>query len=160
MAYAQQKFAQLSYGLGKDMKKKSLDFWQNHSTNYLEMAFRHDKRQRLPHPNGYGKRTGVCGDTVEMFLLIGEGRVQTVCFDTDGCMNTNACCNAVAHLAEGKSLQTAWEITPEDVIAFLKTLQPANYHCAELAVGALYLALANFHEIRRDPWKRPYLKNR
>jgi nitrogen fixation NifU-like protein len=52
------------------VRMEKMNFWQNHSTNYLEMAFRYDKRKRLPHPTGYGKRTGVCGDTIEMFLLI------------------------------------------------------------------------------------------
>jgi nitrogen fixation NifU-like protein len=34
------------------------------------MAFRHDRREAIEHPDGYGKRTGDCGDTVEMFLTI------------------------------------------------------------------------------------------
>jgi hypothetical protein len=49
---------------------------------------------------------------------------------------TNACCNTVARLVEGKSVENAWGITPENVIDYLETLTPENYHCAELAVGA------------------------
>jgi nitrogen fixation NifU-like protein len=142
--------------LGRDMGKKPFDFWQDHSINYLEMAFRYDKRQRIVNPDGYGKRIGDCGDTVEMFLFVRNGRIQSVSFDTNGCINTNACCNAVTRLAEGKKVEEAWEITPEDVIRYLITLQPENYHCAELAVGALYLALNNYRSYQRDPWKKPY----
>ena len=50
------------------MTAKEFDFWQDHSLHYLEMAFRHDRRERLQNPDGYGKRTEECGDTVEMFL--------------------------------------------------------------------------------------------
>jgi nitrogen fixation NifU-like protein len=132
------------------MTAKVFDFWQDHSINYLEMAFRHDRRERLQNPDGYGKRTGECGDTVEMFLHVKNGRIQTVSFDTDGCINTNACANAVSHLSEGKTVDAAWEITPEAVIEFLETLKEENYHCAELAVGALFRALANFQEIQRN----------
>ena len=46
-----------------------------------------------------------------------------VAYLTDGCLNTNACANTVAHLAEGRSIETAWEITPEAVIAHLQTLR-------------------------------------
>lgn len=141
------------------MNEEEFNFWQDHSPQYLEMAFRCDKRERIAHADGYGKKTGDCGDTVEMFLSVANGRIQSVCFDTDGCINTNACCNTVAHLAQSKSVHAAWEITPQDVTAYLKTLQPENYHCAELAVGALYLALANYQEIQRDPWKKSYQKN-
>ena len=138
------------------MTTKEFDFWQDHSLNYLEMAFRHDRRERVQNPDGYGKRTGECGDTVEMFLCNKNGRIQSVSFDTDGCINTNACANTVAHLSEGKTIGEAWEITPENVIEFLETLPKENYHCAELAVGVLYLALTNWQECRRRPWKKLY----
>ena len=108
------------------------------------MAFRHDRRERLHNPDGYGKRTGEGGDTVEMFLCIKSGRIQTVSFDTDGCIDTNACANTVSHLSEGKTIEQAWEIEPEDVIEYLATLPADNYHCAELAVGAFHMALDNY----------------
>ncbi len=138
------------------MEEKKIDFWQDHSRNYLEMAFRSDRREKIEHPDGYGKRTGDCGDTVEMYLTVRDGRIESVCFETDGCLNTNACANAVAELTEGKKVEDAWEITPEDVIAFLETLPPQDAHCAELAVGAFYLALANYREMQRHPWKKIY----
>jgi nitrogen fixation NifU-like protein len=47
----------------------------------------------------------------------------------------------VAQLAEGKSEKQAWEITPEDISEYLETLPDDHFHCAELAVGAFYLAL-------------------
>jgi nitrogen fixation NifU-like protein len=53
-------------------------------------------------------------------------------------------------------LEDAWEITAEDVISYLGTLPPQNIHCAELVVGKLYLALANYQELKRHPWKKLY----
>jgi len=138
------------------MTAKDFDFWQDNSLNYLQMAFGHARRGRLQEPDGYGKRTGECGDTVEMFLDIKSDRIQTVSFDTNGCLNTNACANAVAYLAEGRTCEEGWEITPENVIEFLETLAKENYHCAELTVGALYMALANYRELQRRSWKQLY----
>jgi len=140
------------------MNEKKFDFWRDHSLNYLQMAFGYDRRERLQNPDGFGRRTGGCGDTVEMYLCIKNGRIQSVSFDTNGCMNTNACANAVSHLAEGKPIDEAWEITPDNVIEFLETLPEENYHCAELAVGAFYKALANYIELQRNSWKKPYQK--
>ena len=90
-----------------------------------------------------------------MFLCIQNGRIQSVSFDTDGCINTNACANTVSHLAEGKTIEEAWEITPEDVSEFLETLLEENFHCAELAIGAFYTALTNCQERQRNSWKKP-----
>lgn len=141
------------------MTRNNFDFWQAHSLRYLEMAFRSDRRGTIAHPDGYGKRTGDCADTVEMYLVIRDGRIRSVSYETNGCMNTNACANTVAELIEGKDVESAWEITPEDVIEYLETLPPQNHHCAELAVGALYLALRNFQDIQREPWKKAYQRN-
>jgi nitrogen fixation NifU-like protein len=138
------------------MTTKEFNFWQDHSLNYLEMAFHHGRRGRLQNPDGHGRRTGECGDTVEIFMRIKSGRIQTVSFDTNGCINTNACANTVSHLAEGKPIEEAWKITSEDVFEFLETLPEENYHCAELAVGALYLALTNCRQLERNSWKKPY----
>ena len=127
-----------------------------YSPHYLEMATRMDKRRIIKDPDGYGKKTGECGDTVEMFLIVRKNRIHSVSFITDGCVNTHACANCVAFLAEGKSMAEVWEITPEKVIDFLETLPEENTHCAELAVGTFYLALVNFQEFKHAPWKRLY----
>jgi nitrogen fixation protein NifU and related proteins len=138
------------------MGENGFDFWQDHSIQFLEMAFRTDRREIIKNPDGYGKRTGVCGDTVQLFLTIRDNRIQSISFDTDGCMNTNACCNTLVHLAEGKTIEEAWKITPEAIVNYLETLPLENTHCAELTAGALYLALANYHEVKKSPWKKLY----
>jgi nitrogen fixation NifU-like protein len=141
---------------GDKMEQKKFDFWQDHSAHYLKIAFRTDRREMIKHPDGYGKRTGDCGDIVEMYLTVRNGCIRSVSFETNGCLSTNACANTVAQLAEGRKVEDAWEITPEDVIDYLETLPPENTHCAELVVGAFYLALRNYQEFKRDSWKKPY----
>ena len=122
------------------------NFWQDHSLEYLEMAFKTDFQERVINPDGHGKKTGECGDTVEFFLMADNGVLTSVTYDVDGCKNTNACANTVVSFADGKGVDEAWNITHEDVSAFLKTLPADENHCAELAVGAFYLALSNLAE--------------
>jgi len=38
----------------------------------------------------------------------------------------------------------------------LETLPPDHFHCAELAVGAFYLALAHLRDNQKSPWKKLY----
>ena len=128
----------------------------HHSETFLKMALQTQRRRRIDKPDGYGRRTGECGDTVEFFLLVRKGTIDAVFFEIDGCLNTNACANTVAHMAEGKSIEDAWHITPEHIIDYLKTLPPQDHHCAELAAGAFYLALKNAGELQRSPWKKIY----
>jgi nitrogen fixation NifU-like protein len=132
------------------------DLLQTHSLTFLEMAFRTDRQGVIAHPDGYGKKTGDCGDSIEIFLSIGNGRIEQFRYQLDGCLNTNACCNTLGEMTEGQTTAAAWEITPEKVAAHLQTLPPDHFHCAELAVGTLYLALISYREVRQAPWKKLY----
>lgn len=115
---------------------------QRHSERFLKMAFSAKRRKIIKNPDAYGRNTGDCGDTVEVFLKMQDGKLKSVGYRVDGCIHTNACAATVAQMAEGRSCDDAWEITPEKVIRYLKSLPKQNTHCAELAVGALYLALS------------------
>ncbi|NNF99061.1 MAG: iron-sulfur cluster assembly scaffold protein [Desulfobacteraceae bacterium] len=132
------------------------DFWQEHSLHFLEMAFRTDRQEVIRNPDGFGEKQGDCGDTVAFYLKLDADRISSVSIQTNGCLNTNACANTVAHLVEGRTIDEAWEITPEQVADFLETLPDGHFHCAELAVGALYLTLSNVKDLARSPWKKMY----
>ncbi|MDM8518101.1 iron-sulfur cluster assembly scaffold protein [Desulfobacterales bacterium HSG16] len=138
------------------MQKEEFDFWQEHSLTFLEMAFTTDRQEKMAGPDGHGKKTGDCGDTVEFFVILDNDRIKTMSYMLDGCMHTNACANTIIKMAEGKSLNQVWEITPETVADYLQTLPEDHFHCAELAVGALYLALSDCRENSNMPWKKLY----
>lgn len=88
--------------------------------------------------------TGPCGDTMEMWLGIGDQRVRRATFITDGCTSSIACASMAAWLAEGKSLDEAREVSPAEVLK--ATGDGAEEHCALLAVNTLRSAL--------DTWAR------
>lgn len=132
------------------------DLWQRHSEKFLEMAFRSDRREVLHHPDGKGQKTGNCGDTVAFYLMLLHDRIHHIAYDIEGCIHTNACANGIIELVEGRSIDQAWEIGPEDVSRYLETLPADHFHCAELAVGAFYLALADLRDKQKSPWKKHY----
>ncbi|RJQ57346.1 MAG: iron-sulfur cluster assembly scaffold protein [Desulfobacteraceae bacterium] len=138
------------------MEKREFDFFKDHSERFLQMALSADRQEAISRPDGYGKNIGDCGDTVEIFLKVRNGCIEHASYRIEGCINTNACANAVVHMVEGKSVAAAWKITPDAVIEDLKTLPKESSHCAELAVGALYRALANHVELKKEPWKKGY----
>ncbi len=127
----------------------NVDFWNTHSLQYLEMAFETSNREVVQNPDGYGKRTGECGDTIEFFIMVDKGILNQISFEVQGCMNTVACSNTVVRLARGISLEKAWNILPEHLSSFLQTLPQDHFHCAELAVGAFYLALSDYSEKKK-----------
>ncbi len=115
-----------------------------------------ERRKRIKDPDGYGKRTGVCGDTVEIFITTENNRIDKIFFETNGCFNTSACANTLGCLAEGKAITDAWDITPEHIINYLQSLPSEEVHCAELVAGTFYLALSDYMHNQRSPWKKIY----
>jgi nitrogen fixation NifU-like protein len=131
-------------------RKKMNDFWNTHSLHYLEMAFETGNRESFQNPDGYGKRTGDCGDTIEFFIMVDQGVLNQVSFEIQGCMNTVACSNTVVHLVRNRPVDQAWDVSPDQVASFLQTLPDDHFHCAELAVGAFYLALSDYSKKLKD----------
>lgn len=138
------------------MDQRSLEFWNRHSTKFLEMALQPDKRENLHQPDGYGRYTRECGDTLEIFLIIRNDQIRSASFQTSGCIYTVACANALVHLLEGKTTEEAWRISEKDLVEYLETLPDSEEHCAELAVETLRRALIDWRQTERQPWKRYY----
>ena len=123
-------------------KKEGFDFLNDHSRNFLEMAYRTDRQEVFDNHPHAGKNIGDCGDMVEIYLDVDENNIiKNITFSMNGCIYTNACANSICFLAEGKNIHEAWNITPQTVIDFLETMPRVNHHCAELAAGAFYKAL-------------------
>lgn len=117
----------------------------DYSDEFIVMAYSYDRYGVLENPDGYGTRTGDCGDRVEFFLAVENGCVRALTFQIRGCrLNTFACANTVSHLVEGRQLSACWDISPEKVIAYLKPLPADHHHCAELAVGAFCHTLNDY----------------
>ena len=88
--------------------------------------------------------TGVCGDTIEMSLSIKNGRISGIKFMTDGCGATISCASYVTRTAEGKSIEEALRITPDDVDKYFESLPEEHKHCAKLAVMTLTAAIEKY----------------
>lgn len=141
------------------MDEKVIEFFRRHSDNFIEMALQNDRMERVTHPDGYGKYARECGDTLEIFLTMRDSSIQSASFYTEGCIYTVACANALVRMIEGKPIMDAWSITARHLVDFLQTLPEKEFHCAELAIKTLRLALIDLKEIQRQPWVKFYRKN-
>jgi nitrogen fixation protein NifU and related proteins len=140
------------------MDAKTLAFWRQHSINFLTMVLENNRSGRIQHPDGYGKCSRECGDTLEMFLKARNGRIDSAYFYTEGCAYTIACANTVVRMIESKPVEEAWHISPQHISDYLETLPKAEMHCAELAVNTLQVALLDLRETERQPWTKFYRK--
>ena len=113
--------------------------------DYGDVAYERWRNPRhvgaLEHPDGYGRLTGTCGDTMQVFLNFQGGRVAEATFQTDGCGSSTVCGSFAAELALGKTPEEITEITGDTILEVLGGLPEEDRHCAFLAAGTLQEAL-------------------
>ncbi|MBA7680202.1 hypothetical protein ES703_88513 [subsurface metagenome] len=100
---------------------------------------------KMQNPDGHANITGVCGDTVEMYLAIKDGKIDDIKFMTDGCGATIACASYITRTVKGKSIEEALRIKPEDVDKYFEGLPEESKHCAKLSIDTLKATL-NMYE--------------
>ncbi len=99
---------------------------------------------RLDNPDCYGKLTGDCGDTMEMYLNISGDRVEQVGYFTDGCSSSSIAGSFAAELAVGKSFEEVLDLRGSDVLQKIGQFPKEEEHCAHLAVRTLQEALNTY----------------
>jgi nitrogen fixation NifU-like protein len=99
---------------------------------------------RMERPGAHAKVTGPCGDTVEMFLRIQQGKIFAASYQTDGCLTSHAAASAAAELACGRTLTECFLVTREAILEFLGGLPADSEHCAKLAAETLHRAIRDY----------------
>ena len=98
--------------------------------------------QKLSHCDGSSTGIGSCGDRVTIRIAVDQECIRAIYQNPVGCLYTTACASAVSVLAQGRTLDKALEIQPEDVEMELGGLPEDHRHCARLAVNTLGEAIA------------------
>lgn len=98
----------------------------------------------IENPDGYGQLTGLCGDTMQIFLKLQNNHVTEASFQTDGCGSSSVCGSFAAEMALGKTPDEILEITGDVVLEKLGGLPKEEEHCAFLSGETLQEALNDY----------------
>jgi nitrogen fixation NifU-like protein len=132
----------------KEYSEIVIDHWQN-PRNFRETT----------QPDGHAKVKGTCGDTMQMFVKVKNGKISECSFLTDGCAATIACGSAATELALEKTFTEALGlVSGEAILKKLGGLPEGNVHCAILAAETLRRALADSLYHQKYSWKKQYRK--
>lgn len=85
-----------------------------------------------------------CGDFLNVYLKIEEGRIKRISYLVFGCAAAVASSSMMSVLAEGKTVEEALKITDKDIDLGLDGLPPNKLHCSVLGAKALKNAIENY----------------
>lgn len=103
----------------------------------LETAYDPAQLGSMEDADAVGTRTDDCGDRLEVFLKVKDGRILRASFLADGCAASRACGSAAVQLALNRSIAEAGAITAAMISDFLGGLPESAMHSAEDWVAAL-----------------------
>ncbi len=125
------------------------------STQYSEKVLDHFRNPRnvgtLEGENVAVGRVGnpVCGDLMEVYIKVEDGRIVDAKFRTFGCGSAIATSSMTTELVKGMTLDEAMKVTRADVASELDGLPPIKMHCSNLAADALHEAIKQYREMQK-----------
>jgi len=117
---------------------------RRYSQKLIRLGTDATNNRRIEDPNGYATLTGECGDTVEFFLWVADGKVEDAAFTINGCISAFASMAAAAEMARGRTIRGCLNINQSSIAEYLDGMPEEDRHCALLAARALHKALRDF----------------
>ena len=119
---------------GKDYSEKLIDYGTNPAN-----------ARPLEKYDGYGKcMADDCGDVVEVWLRVRDGKVEEATFQTTGCLPTCASVAAATAMAKGRHVRECLQINQSAIIEALGGMPERDHHCALFAARTFQRALRNY----------------
>lgn len=94
--------------------------------------------------NGHARITGPCGDTMEFWLSVIDGKVERIGFTTTGCGSSLACGSMTTCMARGNDIEDVFNIEQKDVLEALGGVPEESEHCALLSTNTLKAACEDY----------------
>lgn len=99
----------------------------------------------IENPSGVGKvGNPMCGDIMELFIKVENGKITDAKFRTFGCGAAIATSSMVTEMVKGKTIEEALQLSNKAVAEALGGLPPVKMHCSVLAEDALKSAIDDY----------------
>jgi nitrogen fixation NifU-like protein len=95
--------------------------------------------------DGVGKvGSPVCGDMMEVYIKVKDGRLEDVKYKTFGCGAAVASGSMGTEMVKGKTIEEAMKITNMQVAEALDGLPEEKLHCSNLAADGIRAAIEDY----------------
>ena len=134
------------------------DVRQIYSDDVVDHAMNPRNVGEMDSADGFAATAGPCGDLMEMWVRIRNGKIHEARFWTSGCATTIAAGSITAEMAKGMTLAEVQRINPGKILKALGGLPEENKECAIMAATTIKGAVKDYLDLQREPWKKAYKK--
>jgi len=98
-------------------------------------------------PDGHGiVGNPTCGDMMEIFLRVKDGKIVDIKAKTFGCVAAIATTSVMTKLVKGKTIAQAKKLTKQEIIKQFGEMPPIKIHCSVLGLEALHAAITDYEK--------------
>lgn len=130
----------------------------DYPAKFLEHALHPRNAGNLKDANGFASLNSHDGSSMEIWLKVENDYIAEAKFWTEGCGTVIACGSAVTESAKGKTIQQAFDISPQEIESALDNATGQGCTCSKLAVDTMKAALRDYIAYKAEPWRRKYTK--
>ncbi|MCL4346064.1 MAG: iron-sulfur cluster assembly scaffold protein [Candidatus Thermoplasmatota archaeon] len=88
-----------------------------------------------------------CGDTIAMYLRLGDGKIREIKYVARGCLISVASASILSERVSGKDVSEVLKMSKNDILSYLGLdLGPAREKCALLSYDALIKMLRKYEK--------------
>jgi len=133
--------------------------------NYTKKTMNHFLKPKnigqISKPDGYAQIGNmVCGDQLDFFIKVKDGKIKDVKFLSFGCASNIATASVMTEKVKGMTLEEAKKYPWKSIVDDLGGLPSQKVHCSVMAVQGLQKAIKDYEERQNDLTKTQKNKNK
>ncbi|MBW2990493.1 iron-sulfur cluster assembly scaffold protein [Candidatus Woesearchaeota archaeon] len=119
----------------------------NYNKKVIEEFKNPSNMGEIKNPDGHGiVGNPTCGDMMEIFLRVKDGKIVDIKAKTFGCVAAIATTSVMTKLVKGKTIEQAKKLKKEDIINKFGEMPPIKVHCSVLGMEALHKAIEDYEK--------------
>ncbi len=99
----------------------------------------------LSNPDQVTEVTGVCGDTMKIYLKLAQGKIEDAKMQVFGCPGAVASAMAGLDIIKGMNINDAMAITDRDIYRVLEKIPAQKQDCIRLTIKTIQKGLTDYH---------------
>ena len=124
-------------------------FFKGYSQTVIDHFMEPRNNYEMTDADGVGQAGAPsCGDATGIYIKVRDGVIKEASFVVMGCVGAIASSSMTTVLIEGKTVDEAYEITPEQVAEALGGLPEHKIHCSVLGAEAVKHAIEDYRKKR------------
>lgn len=130
--------------LGDPQGVREMLLSSGYAAKAIDYFLRRANMGSLPDADQVSELTGLCGDTMKVYLKVEDGRIQDAKIQVLGCPGAIASAMAAMEMVKGMRIEDVMTIKDRDIFRMLEQIPDQKQHCIRLTVKTIQKGIEEY----------------